>query len=87
MQNIIDSILEGLDYFALSVYKLVLSGVATVINSLPVPDWASAVGGYASNISGSVMYFAAPFELNYGVGILVSAYGIRFLIRRLPVVG
>jgi hypothetical protein len=33
------------------------------------------------------LYFSQALDFSFGISVALSAYGIRFLIRRLPVVG
>jgi hypothetical protein len=33
------------------------------------------------------MFFVAPLRLGTGLSMIATAYGVRFLIRRLPFVG
>lgn len=69
------------------VFELLLDALAAIIEAIPVPDWLSGAGGLFSSIPASVMYFAEPMHLGTGVGIITSAYVIRFFIRRIPVIG
>jgi hypothetical protein len=34
-----------------------------------------------------VLYFAQVMDFSFGLTVVASAYGIRFLIRRIPVIG
>lgn len=69
------------------LYELVLDGLAWIFENLPVPDWLTAAGGLFANVAPEVMFFLAPFAFLEGLAIVISAYIIRFLIRRIPVVG
>jgi hypothetical protein len=44
-------------------------------------------GGFTFNFSGCISYFADALGLNAGFQLLICAYILRFIIRRLPVVG
>ena len=67
------------------VWDKILSGLASIIEAIPVPQWASNYGSL--QIPDVVAWALQPFELQTGVAIIMSAYGIRFLIRRLPFIG
>lgn len=82
-QDIIDVLL----YVPRRLFELLLQGLAAVLNAIPVPAWFSDAGSIWSNIPGAVSYFFFLFNLALGVGILIAAWTIRWLIRRLPVVG
>ena len=78
-------VLDQLSSFALWVFEKILNGMAAVIEAIPVPDFMQNVGSL--HIPSSVAWFAQSLQLDTGMGIIVTAYTIRFIIRRLPVVG
>jgi hypothetical protein len=65
----------------------VLAGLAAVLSAMPVPDWLSGATGAVANIPPGVAYLIGTMHIATGCGIMISAYTIRFLIRRLPVIG
>jgi hypothetical protein len=69
---------------ALSAYETVLMGFADFLDLIPVPAWADPS---LITIPGSVYYFLDLFNAVALFSIVNSAYLIRFVIRRLPVVG
>lgn len=68
-----------------NIWNDFLGSFATVIEAIPVPDFMINVGSYA--VPDSILYFAGAFNLTIGVGIIVTAYTLRFFIRRIPVIG
>lgn len=56
-----------------------------LVNVIPVPDFL--VNLQPVTIPSSVSFFIAPFNLEYGIGIIVSAYIARFILRRIPIIG
>lgn len=79
-------LVELLLWLPLKLWSLFLDGLAAVIEAIPVPAWLENVDLFG-NLDPGVLYFAAAFEIPAGLGIITSAYLIRFLIRRLPFVG
>lgn len=69
------------------VFKYAVDGLLSVFNSLTPPDFIANVAAASAAIPGSVWYFASVLNLDIGLGIIVSAYGLRFLIRRIPIIG
>lgn len=65
----------------------VFNGIVAVFNAIPLPSWATSGGDVLSGIPPSVGYFVGPFDIGYGAGVIVSAYGLRFLVRRIPLIG
>lgn len=48
----------------------------------------TVVSGLVGAVAASgVGFFLAPFQIAYGLGMMCCAYGVRFLIRRLPFIG
>jgi hypothetical protein len=66
-------------------YDSILSGLASVVEIIPVPDFLSS--SESITLHETVSWALAPFSLDVGIGIIVSAYIGRFLIRRLPFIG
>lgn len=69
------------------VFEMLLTGLATVVNAIPVPSFIENAGSYFSALPSGVVYFTQAFQLPLGIGMMVSAYVLRFLIRRIPVIG
>ena len=73
--------------YLLFLYALneIMTGLVFLIDLIPVPDFMllSSVLSFSS----SSMFYIDLFKIDVGVGIMVSAYTARFLIRRLPFIG
>lgn len=80
-----DWLIDQLASLVLWVWDKILSGLASIIEAIPVPDWAANIG--TLQLPEVVAWALAPFQLQTGVAIIMSAYALRFVIRRLPVVG
>ena len=74
-------------WFPRKIYELILDGLAWVIDLIPVPGWFENAGSYFAALDPGIAYFLEAFEFSTGIGILVAAYVLRFLIRRIPVIG
>lgn len=68
-------------------YELLLDGLGLVIGAIPVPEAISAHAGALSAISGPVVWWLSVLQVPAGLGMVMSAYLVRFLIRRLPFIG
>ncbi|AUD60365.1 hypothetical protein AYJ58_13155 [Shewanella sp. Pdp11] len=71
--------------YVLWLYDWLFSGIAFVLESIPVPDFMLNVGTF--QIPSGVAWAASMFQLDYGLVIIVSSYTARFLLRRIPFVG
>lgn len=80
-----DAFWQQIADFFVWVLEGILSGAAAVLEAIPVPEWAGNLGTFS--LPEGVLWFAQALELGYGASVLASAMAIRFLIRRLPVVG
>ncbi|WP_096085883.1 hypothetical protein [Agaribacterium haliotis] len=76
---------EELKLLAVWAYDHFMQGLASLVSYIPVPDFLLNAG--TMEIPAGVAWFAAPFQIEWGIGIMVSAYLARFLVRRLPVIG
>lgn len=73
--------------FFVWVSEQIFNAIIAVFNAIPVPDWAASGADIFSGVPSNVGYFVGPFDLPSGAAIIVGAYGIRFLIRRIPFIG
>jgi hypothetical protein len=74
-----------LESFGVWLYDTFLTGLAGLLEIVPVPDFLINIQPIL--IPSSVTFFLEPFQIEYGITILVSAYIARFIVRRLPVIG
>lgn len=65
----------------------VLDGLIYLLNQIPVPDWLAELATNVTGIDPGVLYFIEPLQIPTGITWLLSAYLIRFLIRRIPLIG
>lgn len=80
-------LLNVLLYVPRKLWDWLLQGVLAVLDAIPVPDWFSNAGNFMSGIDSYVWFFAHVAQVPAGIAIMLSAYTIRFLIRRIPLVG
>lgn len=68
-------------------FKVVLEAVVYVLSAIPVPAWLTNLPLNMSGIDAGVMVLIQPLQVQTGITWIVSAYVLRFLIRRIPVIG
>jgi hypothetical protein len=73
-------LVEMVDFFIYLITILPLKAM----EAIPVPEF---LGNTSFALPPGVMWFASAFELATGLGIMTAAWGARFLVRRLPVIG
>jgi hypothetical protein len=67
------------------LYALFLQGAASLIGSVPVPEFLANIQTII--LPSGISFFLEPFNLEYGIGILTAAYIARFTVRRIPIIG
>jgi hypothetical protein len=94
MQTLINFVKEILtwlfsffDWLIQETVQLVLVGLAAVLSLIPVPSWFVGAGAVMGAMPPGVAFVANAFMVPQGIAIIVSAYTIRFIIRRLPFIG
>jgi len=80
-------LLDVLLWVPLKLWNLFLDAVLALFYWIPVPDFISGASTWLSQLPASVGYFLQITELGFGLGVVITASVIRFVIRRLPVVG
>lgn len=87
IKQILDWLLLFVDWVAIEISKVVLAGLAAVLTAIPVPSWMSGASGAVASIPDGVAYLIGTMHIADGCTIMVGAYTLRFLIRRIPLVG
>lgn len=65
----------------------IVTGFVTVMQAAGIFPNASALSGAFGNIGSGMWYFLDLFRFDVGIPMILSAYGARFLIRRIPFIG
>lgn len=71
--------------FGLWIYEKLINGVIAVIEMIPLPEFLQNASSL--RIPDGLGFFAEVFHLETGAQIIVSSFVLRFIIRRLPIVG
>lgn len=69
------------------VFGWLWSALIYLLDTLGLADQIRLSATAFDQIPDSVWYFMNIFQVQFGLGALLTAYVIRFMIRRLPVVG
>jgi len=80
-------LIDLLLYVPRLLFAALMNALAELLTAIPVPSWLDSAGSAFLNLSAGVMYWLEWFQLGTGISIVLSAYGLRFLIRRLPFIG
>jgi len=71
--------------FWLYLYDSLITGLAVVVEAIPVPDFLSNI--QSVSLPSGVAWFIEPFNIGYGLIAIVGAYTARFILRRIPFIG
>lgn len=78
---------ELLQWIPKKIWAEILDALASVVELIPVPGFFTSASAAFSAIPSSVVFFASKFAIAEGILIILSAYLIRFIIRRIPFIG
>jgi hypothetical protein len=87
LARVLTWLLDFVTWGLLQVLKLLLEGLLAVFDAIPVPPFFSDAATGLSGVPSGVVFFAQAFMIPQGIEIVLSAYLLRFLIRRIPVIG
>lgn len=65
----------------------VVTGFVAVLQSAGLFPSASSLSGAFGGIPAGMWYFLDLFRFDVGIPMVLSAYGARFIIRRIPFIG
>lgn len=71
----------------LHLWVLVLGGLQSAVNAIPVPSFFSSAASYVAQMPGSVAYFSEGMQIPYGLGVVTTAWLLRWVLRRIPLIG
>src|SRR5688572_10876774 len=90
LQFIADCLSWVIDFFewcVVKVFVLLFDAIVALLALIPVPDWLTNLASNVTAIDSGILFFMQPLQVGTGISWIFGAYLLRFLIRRLPVVG
>lgn len=85
-----DFLMYLLNFFFYTVYLLVttvLNSIVLLLNSIPRPSFFGVIEQTFCNNLGLIGYFASQVNFSTPISMIMSAYVLRFIIRRIPYIG
>jgi hypothetical protein len=80
--------LEGvLLYIPQQLFTWVADAIIVIVDAIPLPAWYADVVLSSGSVGNGMLWAVNFLSLDAGLPIVLSAYSVRFFIRRLPVVG
>ncbi len=78
---------EELKLIFQSIWESILNAIASVIEVIPVPGFMQDIANSSFQFPPEVLFWTDIFLIPFGISVYVSAITLRFIIRRLPIVG
>lgn len=85
--GVIDWLVEESKQVAAWLLDQLLSAFATILESIPVPAAFGSISGAWSDAVSAAGFVLAPWHIGPGLTMVFGALALRWLIRRIPVVG
>ncbi|PID50323.1 MAG: hypothetical protein CR991_02100 [Proteobacteria bacterium] len=87
MSDFLDKLGEWASDFIIWLLDKLLSAGVSILESIPAPDWMANINNYSNAIPPEVIFWVAPLNFPEGLAIIMSAYLLKFLIKRIPFIG
>jgi hypothetical protein len=85
--GILEWVLELVAWVPQKIWELLLDALASALESIPAPGFVSSAGTWFGGIPGTVIYLGNFFAVAEGLGMIMAALVLRFLLRRIPLIG
>lgn len=69
-----------------TVHEL-LTGIASLLNGIPVPSFITNAASYINQLPSSFGYWFQLLHLGFGLQVVLSAMLLRWLIHKIPFIG
>jgi hypothetical protein len=87
LSGFLDWALELVEWIPQNIWAGILDGLASLIESIPVPQFLAQAGSFFGNIPSTIVYLFQFFAVAEGLGFITAALLLRFLVRRIPIIG
>ena len=85
--QVLEWLLTAVLWVVEKAWSLLLNGLAYLLEQIPVPAFMQQVNGFWGQIPGSIVYFFQFFAVAEGMAMIGAALALRFILRRIPVIG
>ena len=68
-------------------FSKITDGIVSFFESIPVPDFFTSASNAFGSVPSEVVFFADAFQIGPGVTMVLGAYLLRFILRRIPFIG
>ncbi len=87
IDNVLQWFKDWVEYALLHAWKLLCDGFASVIEAIPVPSFFATASSQLGGIPGTVVFWLSFIQADFGIPLVISAYVLRWVLRRIPFIG
>lgn len=87
MDDLLQFLKDVLLWVPRKLWAEMLDGLASLLESIPVPDFVLQAQDAFAGIGGNVLFFAQKLAVGEGITMILAALVLRFLLRRIPLIG
>lgn len=87
VENLINAVLDVVIVFPEYIYMQLGEGVVAFFEWLPVPSFFYSASGAFDSIPSSIIFYGNALQIGPGISMILGAYLLRFIIRRIPFIG
>ena len=80
-------LLDALLWLPRKLFQVIFDGLATFVERIPVPDFMANAANFFAGIPSEIVYFLDFFAVAEGLGMVTAALVLRFVLRRVPIIG
>lgn len=85
--SVLQQIIQFFVDIVIAVADWLWQAMLSLISSSAIVGLIDVAGGLFDSIDSSVWYFMSIFQIPYGITVVLGAYVLRFLVRRIPFIG
>lgn len=87
VNDLANEFLETLIQLPMYAFEGLCRGFADFLRELPAPDFVLDAGGIFQHVPQEIAFYSNMLEIPYGITVITSALLLRFVLRRIPVIG
>lgn len=82
-----DWILEAVQWLGKKIFSAIMDALGTFLSAIPIPDFINQAGSYFGGIPSNIAWAIQFFAVNEGLSMVTAALILRFILRRIPLIG
>lgn len=87
VHNLVTTIFKTVLVLPEFVFSKLCEGVVYFFVHFPVPDFIIDARGAFQSIPASIIFYGNALQIGPGITMILSAYLLRFILRRIPIIG